>query len=154
MSNNLAKALVAGVLGGIVATRVKSIFEDKYPVRAEKTDSPPVVLAERVMEKTEHQLVEEQKKPIEQKIHWLFGVSTAVIYSLAVEEDKKNKKALGMYMGGLLYAVTHGSLLPLLKTEPWPLNNKKKYVVNEFLGHLFYGFSTEIVRRTVRKMVR
>ena len=31
MSNNLAKALVAGVLGGIVATRVKSIFEDKYP---------------------------------------------------------------------------------------------------------------------------
>ena len=154
MEKNIIKGLIAGAIGGLVATKIKSVIEDSYPVRSESTDSPPVVLAERLLTHNNgEQLSPLSKKKAETKIHWTFGIATGALYGMSVEKNSKNKKGLGALMGTTLYSATHGSVLPLLKTEPWPTENKKSYVANEFISHIAFGVTTEIVRRITRKLL-
>jgi uncharacterized membrane protein YagU involved in acid resistance len=145
---NLIKVVAAGIISGIVATKVKTIFEDNYPVRSSSTDSPPVVLANRLEKKiNKRELSNTEKQKAETAIHWAFGVSISVLYCLLAERNKNAANGLGTKMGLALYALTHYSTLPVLKTEPWPHNNKPKYARNEFIGHIVYGCSAELVRR-------
>ena len=151
---NLAKGFIAGVVGAIVATKVKSALEEVLPVREEDTDSPPVVLVDKASEiVTGTGLAEYQKEPAEKKVHWLFGLITGGLYGVAVEKDPTAAKGLGSKMGTALYGGTHASILPALDTEPWPTENKNSFVINEFVGHIAFGVTTELIRRQVRKLL-
>ena len=154
MKENIVKGLFAGIIAGVVATKMKSEIEKILPVRTNDTDSPPVVLADRFSKlTTEKSLPKEEKQKAEQKLHWLFGLAVAAIHGVNSEKNTKNTKAPGAVMGTKLYAATHGSILPALKTEPWPTKNKKSFVINEFIGHIAFGITTELVRKAVRKSI-
>ncbi len=154
MQKNLAKGLIAGVIGAAVATKIKSEIEKVLPVRKKTTDSPPVVLADRVSRMDDGTgLKKEEKKPMEQKIHWAFGLMTGALYGLSVERNPAAASGFGSLMGTALYGGTHGSVLPAFAMEPWPTENRPEFVINEFIGHLVYGVTTEIVRRQARKLL-
>lgn len=150
MEKSLIKGFVAGVIGAAVATKIKSEIEKVLPVRKKTTDSPPVVLADRL---SKEGLKKEEKKPIEKQIHWAFGLMTGGMYGLSVERNPQMATGLGSMMGTALYGGTHGSVLPALEMEPWPTANKPEFVTNEFIGHIIYGVTTEIIRRQARKML-
>ena len=155
MKRSLIKGLAAGVLASIISTKVKSKLEDFAPVRDDDTDSPPVVLANRTKRKYMNaSLKPTQKKEAEKKIHWAFGLLVGGLYGVAAEYNKKWTAGLGSSMGTTLYSATHGSLLPALGTEPWPHKNKAKYTMNEYIGHVAFGVTTEIARRGIRKLLR
>lgn len=141
--------------GAVVATKVKSALEKILPVRKDETDSPPVELADRLAQLDNGEgLDPQEKKPVEKKIHWVFGLTMGGLYGVTVEYTPSAAAGLGSLAGTALYGGTHASVLPALDTEPWPTDNKPKFVANEFIGHIVYGMTTEIIRRRVRRWLR
>ena len=152
MKNIFVKGIVAGLAAGIVATGVKTVWEKGFPARAESTDSPPVILADRAKQAAgEGSLTKQQKPPLETTIHWTFGILTCVFYSLLAEKYPQARLGYGLLFGVALYSVTHATVLPALDTEPWFFNNKPEYALSEFGSHLAFGTSAEIVRRLISK---
>ena len=150
-NQDMLKGLFAGLVGGIIATAAKTIWEDNFPVRDKETDSPPVKLAEKVMS---HELTRQQKQTAEQSIHLTFGIGTGIFYGALAEEVPMATTALGIPFGLAFYAGTHGSIVPALELEPFPHQVKpEQYAINEFAGHLVYGAALEITRRGVRYLL-
>jgi len=150
MKNTIIKVLVAGAVAGIVATGVKTVWEKGFPARAESTDSPPLILADRAKQAAgEGSLTEQQKPPLETTIHWTFGITVCLIYSLLAEKYPQARFGYGLLFGIALYSVTHATVLPALETEPWFFENKPEYALSEFGSHLAFGVMTEIIRRFI-----
>ncbi len=151
-NQNIWKGVLAGAIAGLVGTVIKTAWEEVLPTRPANRDSPPVVLADRVAEETEGRELTKSEKPIvEQSLHWAFGIGIGALYGGVVEAFPVAKKGLGSSLGTALYGVTHGSVLPMLKTEPWPTNQAMKFSSSEFGGHVAYGVTVEFARRFVRK---
>ena len=150
MKNKIIKGLIGGLAAGIVATGIKTVWEKSFPARAKSTDSPPLILADRAKRAAGYKGISENEKPsIEKAIHWTFGISTCVFYSLLAEKYPAVKSGSGLLFGIALYGATHGSVLPALDTEPWFFENKPEYALSEFGSHLAFGTSAEIVRSLV-----
>lgn len=152
MKNIIVKGIIAGLVAGVVATGVKTVWETGFPVRAESTDSPPVILADRAKQTAgQGSLSEQQKPPVETAIHWTFGITICLIYAMLAEKYPQATLGYGLLFGVALYTVTHATVLPALDTEPWFFNNKPAFAISEFTGHLAFGVSAEIIRRFVSK---
>ncbi len=150
MNKTILKVVIAGAVAGIVATGVKTVWEKGFPARAESTDSPPLILADRAKQAAgEGKLTKQEKPPVETTIHWSFGISTCIFYSLLAEKYPNARIGYGLLFGVALYAATHGSVLPAVDTEPWFFNNKPEYALSEFGSHLAFGASAEITRRFI-----
>src|SRR5438309_11243785 len=78
---SLAKGLLAGLIGGLVATAAKSLAEKIYPPRTHGEPEPPEVLAERI---AGHELAVMEKAAAE-SIHWGFGAVAGAAYGAVVE---------------------------------------------------------------------
>lgn len=150
MQKIVFKGLIAGVIAGIVATGVKTVWEMGFPARAKTTDSPPLILADRAVRDAGKGGLSEQQKPLaETVIHWTFGITVCVIYSLLAEKYPRARFGYGLFFGIALYTVTHATVLPALDTEPWFFNNKPAYALSEFMSHLAFGVATETTRRFI-----
>lgn len=152
MTQNIWKGVLAGAIAGLVGTAVKTAWEAYIPARPANRDSPPVVLGDRVKEEVANEDLTRSEKPVvEQSIHWAFGTGIGAAYGGLVEALPKTQKGMGGLLGTALYGVTHGSVLPMMNTEPWPLNQPLKFAGSEFASHIAYGFVVEFTRRYVRK---
>ncbi|MPR34627.1 DUF1440 domain-containing protein [Salmonirosea aquatica] len=151
MNQNIWKGILAGAVAGLVGTAIKTVWEEVLPARPANRDSPPVVLADRVKEEAVGEDLTKAEKPVvEQSIHWVFGTGIGALYGGAIEVLPQAQKGLGSMLGTALYGVTHGSVLPMMNTEPWPLKQPLKFATSEFAGHLIYGVVVEFTRRQVR----
>jgi len=152
MENNavkkiVAKGVMAGLVAGIIATGVKTVWEMGFPVRDKSTDSPPLILANRVRQAAGEGSLSEQRKPaVEGVIHWTFGILTCVIYGVLAEKYPQARVGYGLLFGVALYSITHATVLPALDTEPWFFDNKRAFALSEFTGHLAFGVTAEITR--------
>lgn len=152
VKQSIAKAVLAGLVAGIIATGVKTVWEMGFPVRDKSTDSPPLVLANRVVQGGGGSGVSEQQKPlVEGVIHWTFGILVCVTYGVVAAKYPPATAGYGLLFGVVLYTVTHASVLPALDTEPWFWNNKPAFALAEFTGHLAFGVAAEIARRFISK---
>ena len=148
------KGLAAGVVGGLAATAVKSLWEAVAPVRAPEEETPPAILADRAnMELRGEHLDEEQKNVAEQAIHWTFGTTTGAVYGLAAEATDAVTTGAGIPFGIALWAGTHVTSVPALGLEDTIVEKNPKYALSEFAGHLLYGLTAEVVRRGVRSVI-
>ncbi|TDB63348.1 DUF1440 domain-containing protein [Arundinibacter roseus] len=152
MNEAIWKGILAGAVAGLVGTAIKTIWEEVAPSRPSSIDSPPVVLTERVtQETTGHVLPESQKPAVEQSAHWIFGTGIGALYGGVTEAFPQAQKGMGSMLGVALYGATHGSVLPMLNTEPWPLHKPLKFATSEFSGHILYGLTVEFTRKIVRQ---
>lgn len=148
----VAKAVVAGLVAGIFATGVKTVWEMGFPVRARSTDSPPLILANRALHAAgEGDLSEQHKPPVEGVIHWTFGVLVCVAYAVGAAQYPQTTLGYGLLFGIGLYSITHATILPALETEPWFFNNRPAFALAEFTGHLAFGVTAEATRRFMSK---
>ncbi len=151
MNEAIWKGILAGAVAGLVGTAVKTIWEEVAPSRPSSIDSPPAVLADRVSKETTGHVIPATKKPaIEQSAHWLFGTGIGAIYGGVTEVLPQSRQGMGSMLGVALYGATHGSVLPMLNTEPWPLHKPLKFATSEFSGHVLYGLTVEFTRKIVR----
>ncbi len=152
MTQDIWKGVLAGAIAGLVGTAVKTAWEAYIPARPANRDSPPVVLGDRVKEEAANEDLTRQEKPVvEQAVHWAFGTGIGAAYGGLVEAIPETQKGMGGLLGTALYGVTHGSVLPMMNTEPWPLKQPLKYAGSEFASHIAYGFVVEFARRHIRK---
>jgi len=142
-----AKGVVAGLVAGIIATGVKTVWEMAFPVRDKSTPSPPLILADRALQAAGKGGLSEQHKPLaEGVIHWTFGVLTGVTYGVVAAQYPQATAGHGLLFGLVLYSLTHATVLPALDTEPWFFNNRPGFALDEFTGHLVFGVTAETTR--------
>ena len=152
-AKSLVKGMLAGLIGGLVATAAKSISEKIYPPRTHGEPEPPEVLAAKLSGQAGVLLTGPEKAAAAEAIHWGFGALTGVAYGALAEYFPAATAKDGASFGMALATVTHGTALPAmgLSAEPEDLTTREK--TSEMATHVVYGLTMETVRRFVRKLI-
>ena len=147
---SLAKGLMAGLIGGLVATAAKKFAERIYPPRAHGEPEPQQALAERV---AGHELVGRREEFSAGVIYWGFGALTGAAYGAVVEYYPAATAKDGAAFGMTLSSLTHGTVLPAIGLAAKPEEQTVRERSSEMVTHVVYGVVTETTRRVVRKML-
>lgn len=148
---SLPKGLLAGLIGGLVATAAKTLVEQIYPPRSHGEPGPPKVLVEKV---AGHELVGTQKEVATGAIRWGAGALTGAAYGALVEYYPAVTVKDGAGVGMALSSLTYGTVLPAIGLAAKPEEQTAWERTSEKATHAVYGVVTESVRRVVRKMLR
>lgn len=149
-SRSFAKGLLAGLIGGIVATAAKSLAEKVYPPRVEGQPEPPEVLAEKV---AGHELSGTARTLAAETIHWGFGATAGAAYGVLAEYFPAATAKDGASFGMALQALTHEGALPVIGLAATPEEQTPREHASEMATHVIFGIVTETVRRFVRKLL-
>jgi putative membrane protein len=147
---DLAKGMIAGLVGGIVATAAKSAAERIYPPRVQGEAEPPVVLAEKI---AGHELAPAPKAVAAESIHWTFGAVAGAAYGALAEFYPAATGRQGVNFGMTLMALTHEGALPALGLSAQPKDQTTREKSSEMVTHVVFGLVTETVRRMVRSRI-
>jgi putative membrane protein len=147
---SLMKGVVAGLVGGLVATAAKTIAAKLYPPRTHGEPEPPTLLAERI---AAHELSPRQKIVATDAIHWGFGAMAGAAYGALAEYYPAATAKEGAAFGVTLASLTHEGALPLAGLSRDPANQTAQEKSSEMVTHIVYGVVTETVRRVVRGML-
>jgi putative membrane protein len=147
---SLAKGLLAGLIGGLVATAAKSLAEKVYPPRTHGEPEPPEVFAEKIAGR--------QLRPIEKTataatIHWGFGAAAGAAYGALVEYFPAASDKDGASFGMALATMTHEGALPAIGLSAATEVQTPREHTSEIATHLVFGVVTETVRRYVRRLL-
>ena len=145
---SLAKGLLAGLIGGLVATAAKSLAEKIFPPRTHGEPEPPEVLAEKI---AGHELAVTEKAAAAESIHWGFGALAGAAYGAVVEYYPAATAKDGATFGMALSSLTHGTVLPAMGLSPAPEEQTMRERTSEMASHVLFGVVTETVRRVVRR---
>ena len=148
---SLAKGILAGLIGGLVATAAKSLAERIYAPRTHGEHEPPELLA---VKKAGRELTLVQKKTAAEAIHWGFGAATGAAYGALAEYVPTVTSKDGASFGVTLVTLTHQGALPMLGLAAHPGEQTAREKTSEMTSHIVYGVVTETVRRVVRRMLR
>lgn len=146
----LLKGLVAGAIGGLVATAVKTLAEKVYPPRTHGEPEPPEVAAEKL---AGHHLDDTTKAIASESIHWVFGTAAGAFYGVLAELYPAVTAKSGSTFGLTLMSLTHGSSLPALGLSEPHEDQTLRERTSEGATHILYGVVTEKVRGLVRNML-
>lgn len=149
-TRSLAKGMLAGLIGGVVATAAKSLAEKLHPPRTHGEPEPPAMLAEKV---AGHNLAGTQRDVAVEAIHWGFGALTGAAYGALAEFYPAATGKDGAAFGTALASLTHGTALPAMGLSAQPKEQTMRGRTSEMGTHVVYGMVTETVRRVVRKML-
>ena len=147
---SLAKGLLAGLIGGIAATAAKSLAEKIYPPRTHGELEPPDVLAEKL---AGHPLDDSSKLVASETIHWGFGALAGAAYGAVAEYYPAATAKEGASFGLALASLAHGTALPAFGLSAEPSNQTTREKTSEMSTHVLFGLVTEMVRRSVRKVL-
>ncbi len=149
-NKSLAKGIVAGMIGGVVATAAKTIAERIYPPRTHGEPNPTEVAAEKV---AGHELAPVPKTVAAETIHWAFGAAAGAAYGALTEFYPAAGARQGANFGVTLMALTHEGALPAMGLSAQPQDQTTREKSSEMVTHVIFGLVTETVRRAVRKML-
>jgi putative membrane protein len=147
---SLGKALIAGLIGGLVATAAKTFAERMFPPRTHGEPEPPDLLAERI---AGHDLTPTEKTVATEAIHWGFGATVGAAYGVIAEYYPAATAKEGASFGLALGTLTHEGALPALGLSADPENLTFRERSSEMTSHVVYGVVTEVVRRFVRRFL-
>ncbi len=147
---SLAKALIAGLIGGLIATAAKTFAERMFPPRTHSEPEPQEVLAERV---AGHALTPATKTAASEAIHWGFGATVGAAYGVIAEYYPKATAREGASFGLALGTMVHEGALPALGLAAEPVDQTFRERSSEMTSHVVYGVVTEFVRSVVRRFL-
>lgn len=148
---SIAKGLLAGLIGGIVAMAAKNLAERIYPPQAQHQHETPFGMADSGSGHSSGLDLGEWNGSVSaEAIDWGFGALAGAAYGAVAEyypaATSKDGADFGLAMAGL----THGKTLSALgitgdSGEPSPRGE-----TSEMASHVVYGIVTEVVRKFVR----
>jgi putative membrane protein len=144
---SLWKGALAGLIGGLAATAVKTAAEKLYPPRVEGQPEPPELLAEKL---AGHSLDRGTEAVASEAIHWGFGALAGAAYGALAEFYPAATAREGATFGLTLMALTHEGALPALGLADEPDEQTPREHTSEAATHALYGVVTEKVRGWVR----
>ncbi|MGI9087833.1 MAG: DUF1440 domain-containing protein [Chthoniobacterales bacterium] len=145
---SLGKAIVFGLFAGLAASGVKTICELISPPRLPGELSPlgkmidySSVLA------TGEPMAESARKLTEPFVHFGFGAAAAAVYVVVSERFPILRAGCGSLFGVLFWLGVHEILLPLAGFSASPAMMTFREQGNEFVSHIIFGVTVELVRR-------
>lgn len=147
---SLAKGLLAGLIGGLAATAAKTLAEKIYPPHLHGEAEPPEVLAEKL---AGHELDAETRAVASKTIHWSLGALAGAAYGALAEYYPAATAKEGASFGLALVTLTHENALPAIGLSAEPEEQTTRERTSEMSAHVVFGLVTEMVRRTVRKIL-
>ncbi len=148
---SLAKGFLAGLAGGLAGTVAKVIGEKLMPPRTQGQTPPPLLVVARTAAAADVDVSTAEKKAAAEALHWTFGTLTGGVYGAVVEYQPQATSWQGGAFGLTLNRLAHEGVLPRAGlVEPVPEQPAQERV-SEWVTHVMYGVTTELVRRAVRK---
>ncbi len=145
---SLGKAIVFGLVAGLVASGVKTICELISPPRLPRALSPlgkmidyASVLA------TGEPMTQSARSITEPFVHFGFGAVVAAVYVVVSERFPILRAGCGALFGVLFWLGLHEIFLPLAGFSASPAGMTFWEQGNEFVSHIFFGVTVELVRR-------
>ena len=150
VKRSLWKGFLAGAIGGLAGAAAKAAGEAVYPPRTQGQIAPPAVLLNLM---STEPLSEEEEEVSVRAIHWGFGALVGGVYGAIAEYQPAITNKLGASFGLTLCGITHASALPILGLTESPENQPVREHASELVTHAIYGVTTEVVRRTARRVL-
>jgi putative membrane protein len=173
------KGLVAGLVGGLVASWAMNQFQAAWSKIAEGFEKPhgaqsmkpsegkdvtqaseeeneeqddATVKAARAISEGVfgHELKESEKEAAGAAVHYAFGTATGGLYGVIAELAPEVTAAAGVPFGAVFWLAADEMAVPLLGLAKGPAEYPVSTHAYALASHLVYGLTAELVRRTVR----
>ena len=173
------KGLVAGLIGGLVASWTMNKFQAAWSKAAEGFEKPhgaqslqpsegddgeqpseenkknqddATVKAARVIAQGVfgHELKESEKEVAGAAVHYAFGTMTGGFYGAVAEFVPEVTVGVGLPFGVTFWIVADETAVPLLGLSKPPTEYPVSTHVYALASHLVYGLTAEVVRRAMR----
>jgi len=168
MNNRSAwKGLVAGVLGGIVASWAMDRFQYwwlsfdggderhlQQTQRDENTvDEPATVKTASAISAAVfgHSLTAKEKEIAGPAVHYAVGTTAGAVYGVAAEYQPNVTTLAGIPFGAAFWIVVDEGALPLLGLAKGPTTYPISIHAYALASHLVFGLTAEVVRSAVRR---
>jgi putative membrane protein len=175
--SNLAKGLIAGAVGGLVASWVMNVFMENVGAnlqdaaqteeeRAEaawqqamRNDEPredaTMKTADAVVEVVTggRHLTWEEKKIGGPIVHYAFGTIMGGLYGAAAESSRIVRSGNGTLFGAALFTGADMIAVPALGLSSSSGEESPSSLATPYAAHLVYGVTTDFVRRLVRAVL-
>lgn len=163
------KGLVAGLVGGLVASWTMNRFQDLWLELSEKAnrsasrrsiqqseegeqDDTTVKAASAISEGIfDHELSEAEKKIAGPAVHYALGTGVGGLYGAVAEVVPEVTTATGLPFGTAFWVVVDETAVPLLRLSKPPTEYPVSTHVYALASHLVFGLSAELVRRSLRR---
>lgn len=166
--SNLAKGMIAGAVGGLVASWfMKVLIESARQKQQEavETDQPvqPDESKAVAMMKPAHSALQVvhgdgplsvgEKKMGDPTVHYIFGTIMGGLYGAAAEYSRVARLGNGTLFGAALFTGTDMVAVPALDLPAASGEAPVSSLTTPYAAHLVYGAITEFVRRLVRGLL-
>jgi putative membrane protein len=176
-NGNVMKGMLAGMVGGLVASWTMNQFQSAWTKIAEgfegshgaqsmqpadgsnPQDKPDqedatVQVAEVVAENVfDHQLLESEKKPAGMVVHYAFGTATGALYGALAEVAPQVTTGAGLPFGAVFWLVADEVTVPLLGLSKGPTAYPVSTHAYALASHFVYGLTAEVSRRALRQIM-
>lgn len=153
--SNTSRSLVAGFVGGLAGTAVKSLIEQFLPVRKIEQRSAQIKIVDDLSTKITGTPVSTQNEALaEQLVNIPMGGSLGAAYGYGKKDRHGLRPMDGVIFGATTWASTHETSLPILGLEPSPTEIPIRMQMNELFAHVAFGITTELVRHYLEKQLR
>lgn len=168
------KIILVGIATGLLASWLKSLVEPPleqlglqyFPASKEELElkgadlinhpenMPPAIMLKKIFcDLTGNHLKDSAAIKMMPYIHYTLGISLAMTYVFARNRDKKIGVLNGFPAGAVMFALTHGSLVPALDLQDNLKKMPKSWWVWEFGSHLLFGFFVEQSTKLFKKFI-
>lgn len=144
--SNVSRGLISGLLGGLAGTIVKSSIESVLSVRHPDTTSAQLKLVDGISTKLTGEPISASNRDLaEQLVNVPIGLSLGASLGYAKRDRTETNLVEGALFGTTAYLATHETSLPLLGLEDAPKDIPVNLQANEFLAHVAFGVTAELV---------
>lgn len=168
---HIIRGTLAGIAGGLAASWVMNEFSSNLGRKIDKVVETPaeqrlieqqsdgedatMKAADKITEAVTggQHLTHEQRATGGPIVHYTFGALMGGLYGALAEYSDNVRAGFGTTFGGLLFAGADLLAVPALKLGPSPTEQPATALVDPLATHLVYGATTELVRRTIRKLL-
>jgi putative membrane protein len=166
-NRNPWKGLVAGVVGGVVASWTMDRFQywwlsfggadelqlQQAPSAEGNQEEPATVktasaISEAVLR---HSLTVKEKEIAGALVHYAVGTTAGAVYGVAAEYEPDVTNLAGIPFGAAFWMVVDEGALPLLGLAKGPTAYPISTHAYALASHLVFGLTAEVVRSTVRR---
>ncbi|MCJ8155086.1 DUF1440 domain-containing protein [Chryseobacterium sp. SSA4.19] len=168
--NIMTKNILKGIAVGLFASLIKSIVEpplqklgeNLFPPEPDKLklkgadvirqpgNMPPAILAKKVYRAVTHNRLSYDNTLTSMKcIHYMLGTAVGITYVVLVNNNKNLEIDGGIKAGTAVWALTHGSTVPVLGLQGKVSEMPKSWWVWEFGSHLIFGIAMEQSRKLI-----
>ncbi|MFN4761877.1 DUF1440 domain-containing protein [Gillisia sp. Q332] len=154
-ASSTSRGLIAGFLGGLAGTAVKSLVENYLPVRKIEQRSAQIKLVDDLSTRITGTPISHQNEALaEQLVSFPFGASLGAAYGYGKKDKDDYKITDGVILGASTWFSTHETSLPMMGLEAKPTDVPLKMQANELFAHVLFGITTEVVRSLVNQRLK